>query len=162
MLTILQTEHLFSAPFSPHEVQNSASMKPTWPVMACVSTDSAVGSLPCERGRDRRGASVRHRATGPDVYYYWDAEQLNTRIDPHPDSRSPRGRCSAPAAAAGWRRSKGTCGCTRGETSLGTQGSRLCPDPSASCRTGGGAGVMNHFTTSLEFLSLLGLCRAYA
>lgn len=45
-VTILQMEHLFSAPFSPHVVQNSASMKPTCPVMAWVSTDNAVGSLP--------------------------------------------------------------------------------------------------------------------
>lgn len=45
-ITILQMEHLFSAPFSPQVMQNSASMNPTCPVMACVSTDKAVGSLP--------------------------------------------------------------------------------------------------------------------
>lgn len=51
-LTTLQIEHLLSAPFSPQDVQNSASMKPTWPVMAWVSTDRAVGSLPCNNGKD--------------------------------------------------------------------------------------------------------------
>lgn len=43
ILTILHTEHLLSAPFSPQVVQNSASTKPTWPVIACVSTENAVG-----------------------------------------------------------------------------------------------------------------------
>lgn len=46
ILTILHTEHLLSAPFPPQVVQNSASTKPTWPVIACVSTEKAVGSEP--------------------------------------------------------------------------------------------------------------------
>lgn len=63
-LTILQTEHLFSAPFSPQEIQNSASMKPTWPVMAWVNTDRAVGSLPCDDGRKHdKKTDFKHRNT---------------------------------------------------------------------------------------------------
>lgn len=57
-------EHLFSAPFSPQVVQNSASMKPTWPVMAWVSTDRAVGSLPCNHVRRHESASKRDVNTG--------------------------------------------------------------------------------------------------
>lgn len=45
-LTILQTEHLLLAPFSPQVVQNSTSTNPTCPVMAWVSTENAVGSDP--------------------------------------------------------------------------------------------------------------------
>ena len=44
--TILQREHRFSAPLSPHVAQNSASMKAILPVRAWVSTENAVGSLP--------------------------------------------------------------------------------------------------------------------
>lgn len=57
IITILQMEHRFSAPFSPQDVQKSASMKPTCPVMAWVSTDRAVGSLPC-RKRTGEEASI--------------------------------------------------------------------------------------------------------
>ncbi len=58
IFTILQMEHLFAAPFSPQVVQKSASMKPICPVMACVSTDRAVGSLPCW---NRTGEAPIHR-----------------------------------------------------------------------------------------------------
>lgn len=55
-LTILHVEHLLSAPFSPHVVQNSASIKPIWPVIACVSTENAVGSEPW-KGKGRWNSS---------------------------------------------------------------------------------------------------------
>ena len=50
------------------------------------------------------------------------------------DSLSRPGRCCGPAAAAAWRRSRGTCGRTRAQTSPGTPGIHPPLDPSASWR----------------------------
>lgn len=123
---------------SPNSINVEKVIKPiTWNYYEWCFTQTDVAKWVITKYTDRHHTRERERESMTVKAlcdnYWWKRGFINQFDWWLIDSRSPRERYFGPAAAAVWRRSRGTCGCFLWWTSPGTAGSRHCPGPSTSC-----------------------------